>query len=132
MKPIEKKELAALRKRLRSFRMESGWTFQDLSLSCAVSVSQLCEFESGVSGIRRDKLAEIEKALRRALRARARRIARLLHLEQAKTVTQKPDRKQVSAQRALRSKPSPLARTEAGIELLVRQQPEVKKMPEAM
>jgi transcriptional regulator with XRE-family HTH domain len=132
VKTIEKRELAALRKKLRSFRSESGWTFHDLSRRCGASVTSLCEFESGVCGMRPDKLALVEKILRRALRSRATRIARLLNSVQTKPAIQKPDRVQILAEGVLRSKPTSSARTEKGAQSPAQQQTTAKKMPEAI
>jgi len=94
MKPIQGRSLSALRKRLRFLRQLSGLTLQELARSSGVSASQLCEFESGVAGMRPDKLCVIEKVLRRSIRARARRIGQVIAAEQADSTVRKAPRRQ--------------------------------------
>ena len=46
----------------------SGLTLQDVARDAQVSASQICEFEKGVSGLRRDKVSRVEKILLRSIR----------------------------------------------------------------
>jgi transcriptional regulator with XRE-family HTH domain len=61
MKTIQGKSLSALRKKFRFLRQLSGLTLQELSSSSGVSASQLCEFESGVAGMRPPSCVRLRK-----------------------------------------------------------------------
>lgn len=97
MKPTKKSNMSALRKKLRSMHLLSGATLEDVSGISGVSASQISEFETGAAGMRGDKLRAVEKALRRLMRARARRIGQVLAAEQAKSSVQKAPRRQTLA-----------------------------------
>jgi len=78
----KRKSPSALRKSLRVWRKTGGRTLQELAPRLNVSTSQLCEFERGVGDLQPQKIRKLERILRQSLRARARRISRLLSAEQ--------------------------------------------------
>jgi len=78
MKRVESRSCSALGKELRHLRELSGLTLQDVARDAQVSASQICEFEKGVSGLRRDKVSRVKKILLRSIRERVRRSEKLL------------------------------------------------------
>jgi len=82
MKPVKSRSLCVLRKKLRCLRELSGLTLQDLARDTGVSASQLCEFETGVAGLRLEKICRVEKNLLRSIRERVRRSEKLLATDQ--------------------------------------------------
>jgi len=78
MSKRKRRSPSAPRKTLRIWRKAGGRTLQDLAVPLEVSASQLCEFERGVCSLPPEKVRKLQQILRQSLRARARKIGRLL------------------------------------------------------
>jgi hypothetical protein len=64
-------EMKTLRKKL------AGWTLKTLSQQAKISITQLCQFENGVNGLRLDQIQTCEKLLLRAAAEREQAISAL-------------------------------------------------------